>query len=365
MYKLYLTLIAALGISITALNAQQQGPHIAFDKVLHDYGKIQETDGIASYKFEFTNTGSAPLIIQQVNPTCGCTSSDYTKKPVMPGEKGFISSEYNPANRPGPFDKTIRVYSNSIENPNIVLRIKGDVIAKPRSIEDDYPTLFGDIRLDNTQFAFMNVTNREKKLKILKVVNISDKPVTLAMDRVPKHMNIEFKPETLKPGEKGTIEATFLGENTNDFGYIRDRMALKINGEVNPQHMIASTAVISEDFSHLTAEERANAPKISFEELNFDFGTLTEGETITHEYKFKNEGKTDLIIRKVHASCGCTAVAPPKEAIKPGESSSIKVVFNSRGKMNKQHKTVRIYSNDPDNSITTLVIRGEVKKKSE
>lgn len=363
MHKLYLTLIAISFIGLTNLSAQQQGPHIAFDKVVHDYGKIQETDGVASYKFEFTNTGSAPLIIQRVSATCGCTSSEYTKKPVTPGEKGFISSEYNPANRPGPFDKTIRVYSNSNENPSIVLRIKGDVIAKPRSIEDDYPTLMGYIRLDNTQFAFMNVTNREKKLKVLNVVNISEKPVQLTMDRVPNYMNIEFKPATLNPGEKGSIEATFLGEKTNDYGYIRDRMTLKINGEANPRNSIASTAIIKEDFSHLTAEQRAMAPKIDFDNPSFDFETITEGETVTHEYKFTNNGKSDLIIRKVHATCGCTAVAPPKKAIKPGETSSIKVIFNSRGKLNKQHKTVRIYSNAPDNSIVTLVIRGTVKKK--
>lgn len=363
MYKLYFTLLAAIFAGNLSLNAQQQGANIAFDKVVHDYGKINETDGISSYKFEFTNTGSAPLIINRVNPTCGCTSSNYTKQPVQPGEKGFISAEYNPANRPGPFDKTIRVYSNSVENSNIVLRIKGNVNAKPRSIADDYPSLLGDVRLDNTQFAFMNISNKEKKLKTLNIVNISDKPVKLEMDRVPKYIDIVFEPATLKPGEKGTISATIFGEKTNDLGYVRDRMTLKINGEVNPRNSIASTAVINEDFSHLTPEELANAPKIEFEDTNFDFKTITEGEKIVHEYKFTNKGKTDLIIRKVHASCGCTAVAPPKEAIKPGESSVIKTTFNSRGKLNRQHKTVRIYSNDPENSITTLVIRGEVKKK--
>lgn len=362
MYKLYLILVFAF-LSVGMVSAQQQGPHIAFDKTVHDYGTLKEEDGIAKYNFEFTNTGSAPLIINRVRPTCGCTSSEHTKKPVNPGEKGFVSAEFNPKNRPGPFSKTIRIYSNSADNPSVVLRIKGKVEPKPRTIADDYPRKMGPVRLNNTQFAFMNVTNREKKLKQLKIVNVSDKPITLDMQRVPGYLDIKFSPKTLKPNEKGTISATFLGEKANDLGYLRGRMSLVINGEANPRHRIATTANVKEDFSHLSPQELANAPHIEFEETKFDFGTITEGEKVTYAYKFKNTGKSNLMIRKVHASCGCTAVAPPKKAIKPGETSEIKVVFHSRGKRNRQHKSIRVYTNDPENSITTLIIRGTVKKK--
>ncbi|PLX21982.1 MAG: hypothetical protein C0599_07255, partial [Salinivirgaceae bacterium] len=349
------TIISALIISISALNAQQQGPHIAFDKVLHDYGKINENDGLAKYNFEFTNTGSAPLIINEVKPTCGCTSSDYTKQPVNPGEKGFISAEYNPKNRPGPFNKTIRVITNSVDNPNVLLRIKGDVNPKPRSIEDDYPREMGPLRFDNTQFAYMNITTGEKRMSTLKFANTSDKELTLEMERVPSYIDVVIKPSTVKPGETGEIHATFFGDKVNELGYVRGRMSLKINGDINPRNNIAVTAMVKEDFSQLTPEELANAPKIVFDNLKFNFETLTEGESITHEFKFTNQGKSDLIIRKVHASCGCTAVAPPKTAIKPGESSVIKATFNSRGKHGRQHKTIRVYANDPENSETTLL----------
>ncbi len=363
MYKKYITTVAVVFITLGLALAQQNGPHIAFDKVVHDYGKIKEDGGIAKYKFEFTNTGSAPLIVNNIRATCGCTSSEHTKKPVNPGEKGFVSAEYNPKNRPGPFSKTLRVYSNSAENPNVVLRIKGNVEPKPRSIADDYPRKLGPVRLDNTQFAFLRITDKEKKLKTLKIVNDSDKPVTLDMDRVPSYMDVQFSKKVLKPGEKGTINATIFGSKINNYGYVRSRLALKINGETNPRHRIATTAIVEEDFSHLTPEQRANAPHISFKDKHFDFGTITQGEKVTHKYEFVNTGKSDLVIRKVHATCGCTAVAPPKEAIKPGEKSFIKATFNSRGKLNTQQKTIRIYANDPESSITTLVIRGTVKKK--
>lgn len=357
------TIISVLIISLTGLNAQQQGPHIAFDKVLHDYGKINENDGVSKFNFEFTNTGSTPLIINEVKPSCGCTSSNYTKKPINPGEKGFVSAEYNPKNRPGPFSKTIRVITNSSDNANVVLRIKGEVNPKPRSIEDDYPRIMGPLRFDNTQFAYMNITNKEKKMSTIKFINNSEEVLQLEMTKIPSFVDVTIKPNTVNPGETGEISATFFGDKANDLGYIRGRMSLKINGDINPRNNIAITAMVKEDFSHLTKEELANAPKIAFENPKFEFEPLTEGEKITHEFKFTNNGKSDLVIRKVHASCGCTAVAPPTKAIKPGESSVIKATFNSRGKHGKQYKTIRIYSNDPENSEATLSIRGEVKKK--
>ena len=73
-----------------------------------------------------------------------------------------------------------------------------------------------------------------------------------------------------------------------------------------------------------------------------------------------NEGKSDLVIRKVSASCGCTAVQPDKQVIAPRESVNIKTVFNSAGKVGNQNKTVTIITNDPKKSKMILWVKGEV-----
>jgi len=75
-----------------------------------------------------------------------------------------------------------------------------------------------------------------------------------------------------------------------------------------------------------------------------------------------NSGKSDLHIRKVKASCGCTAVQPEKNVIAPGESVNIKTVFNSAGKTGNQNKTVTIITNDPKKSKLILWVKGEVIK---
>jgi Protein of unknown function (DUF1573) len=83
----------------------------------------------AAYTFEFTNTGTAPVVISNAQPSCGCTTPDWTKEPVMPGKTGFVKASFNSSGRPGNFNKNITVISNS-ETPQIALTIKGEVNPK-------------------------------------------------------------------------------------------------------------------------------------------------------------------------------------------------------------------------------------------
>ena len=93
-------------------------------KDAHDFGEIKQKVPV-SVQFSFTNTGDAPLIIQEVVTSCGCTASDYPKEPILPGKTSTIKVSYNAAN-PGAFTKTITVKSND-ETASKILTIKGMV----------------------------------------------------------------------------------------------------------------------------------------------------------------------------------------------------------------------------------------------
>ncbi len=91
---------------------------------------------------------------------------------------------------------------------------------------------------------------------------------------------------------------------------------------------------------------KADAPAMTFNETSHDFGDINEGDVVETTFKFKNTGKSDLIITNIKGSCGCTVPSNwKKEPIKPGEESEFTVKFNSRNKPNKQHKTVTITAN--------------------
>ncbi len=105
---------------------------------------------------------------------------------------------------------------------------------------------------------------------------------------------------------------------------------------------------------------------LNFAEDTYDFGEVMEGEKVVHEYEFTNTGSEPLIISNAKGSCGCTVPQWPKEPIPPGETASIKVQFDSKGKGkvggNVQSKRVTITANtDPVN--TYLTIKGTVNKE--
>ncbi|MFB9845108.1 DUF1573 domain-containing protein [Mucilaginibacter ginsenosidivorans] len=111
-----------------------------------------------------------------------------------------------------------------------------------------------------------------------------------------------------------------------------------------------------------SATAPGDKPVMKFEKETHDFGKIKDGEKVTYEYKFTNTGKSPLIITDAKASCGCTIPEWPKEPIKPGESSKIKVTFNSAGKVGLQDKQILVTANTtPAQNIVHLI--GEVTLK--
>lgn len=111
----------------TGMASAQKKAVIAADETSHDFGQIKEDDGKVSTTFVVKNTGEAPLVITRVIASCGCTTPEWTKEPIAPGKTGDIKITYDPKGRPGPFSKTISVYSNG-KTGSFILTIRGEVI---------------------------------------------------------------------------------------------------------------------------------------------------------------------------------------------------------------------------------------------
>lgn len=124
-------ILFALVLSTSFLAAQngKKAPKATFKSDVHDFGKVEESAGSVSCEFTFKNDGDAPLIIQRVQTTCGCTTPDYTKEPILPGKEGKIKVTYSTSGRPGVFDKKVTIFSN-VPDEVYILTIKGEVIRK-------------------------------------------------------------------------------------------------------------------------------------------------------------------------------------------------------------------------------------------
>lgn len=119
--KRFLLLCALAGGMTTVASAQNAAPAaesaaapmFKFDKGdIHDFGTIPEGP-VAEYAFEFKNVGKSPLIIQNASASCGCTTPEWSREPVLPGKKGKVVVRYNTQGRVGPIDKTVWIQSNS------------------------------------------------------------------------------------------------------------------------------------------------------------------------------------------------------------------------------------------------------------
>jgi hypothetical protein len=97
------------------------------------------------------------------------------------------------------------------------------------------------------------------------------------------------------------------------------------------------------------------------DDAKYDWGTVDQGDKVTHSFKFKNTGDDTLIIFNVRSSCGCTAALASRDHLAPGEVGEITTTFDSAGRSKKQRKSVNVATNDPETPTFTFVLEGHIK----
>lgn len=106
-------------VAASFVNGQSaaKGPVITWEKNTHDFGDITQSDKV-EHTFAFTNTGTEPLIITNIQVTCGCTAPKWSKDPIAPGAKSEITVAFNPAGKMGKQNKVVTVVSNAANDEN-------------------------------------------------------------------------------------------------------------------------------------------------------------------------------------------------------------------------------------------------------
>ncbi|RFP64712.1 DUF1573 domain-containing protein [Hymenobacter lapidiphilus] len=130
-------LFLALSLSVMGLSAQAQsmkpanaqakvaGPQIQFEETKYEFGAVKTGD-VVEHVFKFKNVGTQPLFISNIGVTCGCTTPEWTREPIMPGKSGTVVAKFNTAGKYGMQNKVLTVESNSVGG-NAMVAIIGDV----------------------------------------------------------------------------------------------------------------------------------------------------------------------------------------------------------------------------------------------
>jgi hypothetical protein len=146
-------------LSLIFTNSILAQTKVKFNKETHDFGNISEGN-FATHEFTITNLGKEPIIIRNVQPSCGCISPHFTQSPILSGKSGLIKATYNSTGRVGTFEKNLNVIiypSDSIR----VLKIKGNVMTK----ETYVPSIVVEDTIKNN-----SITNNIEKVDVCKEI---------------------------------------------------------------------------------------------------------------------------------------------------------------------------------------------------
>ena len=213
----------------------------------HDFGNVPEGT-MATYEFRFKNTGNQPVIIANVQASCGCTTPDWTKAPVLPGKMGVIKAMYNSAGRPGVFNKTVTVTSNATE-PSKVLSIKGSVLTK----EQVRPTLTPaqlaaspHLVLDRSSHDFGKMEAGQQPIARFTVKNTGKTELIFgALSSGCYCVGYKTNPAPLAPGKSEVVELLYT---QRQLGQVSDAVTITSN-DVSGDTKITFNATIVRDLS--------------------------------------------------------------------------------------------------------------------
>ena len=351
MKRLFFLLLIILPTFIFAQKAK-----IEFTKTSHQFGVIPERGGKVVYDFIFKNTGKSPLVLTNVRTGCGCAVPEWSKKPVAPGANGTIRVYFDPRNRPGNFVKSLAVNSNASNNV-VTLTIRGKVQHQPAGPYEGYDYSIGEVKFTQLKADLDDIMNTQQIEHKIQMIHSGKEPAKITVSNTSPHIKAIITPNTLKHGEKGEIIFTYNAGLKNDWGYVSDKINININDTI--QGVFTFTANINEDFDFYEGNYD-KAPAIQLPNETANLKNLPSNSKTTHTFFIQNNGKSDLIFRKVKGSEEDVHIHLGKHSIKPGKKIKVSVTFNTPAK-GQITKLIQFTTNDPENPVTLYKINGQIK----
>ncbi len=331
---------------------------LIFREKLYDFGEIEERNGRADHEFTFTNNSGRTVKILSVQASCGCTTPGWSQDPVPHGKAGFVKASFDPAGRPGYFNKSLTVTTDYDAAP-IILQIKGQVVSGDAVASNEFPAGNGSLYFQTRSFNFGTIyMNRPPAQKQFAIINRGTTPVKLIDVVKPSYLKVDM-PAVLAPGEKGFIRVTYDARRRNQFGFASDNIQITTD---DPESDIKSISVFATLEEYYAAEEPGPAPVLFLSEPNIDLGRFRESILINHSVTVKNEGQRDLQIKALQGNCPCISASADKTALKPGDSTMLTISFKPQSRGGTQQKAITIYSNDPRNPVQRISVLAYIEE---
>lgn len=337
----------------------QVGGVVEFDKTVHDFGDILQSDGPQSCTYTVKNISSEPFAIYEVVSSCGCTDAKWTREPIKPGASGKISATYKNEDGPYPFDKTLTVYISALNKP-VILRLRGVVHEKAVSLTELYgPGRIGNLGLKDRVLKAGNMDQGNFRTDEAKVANLGSTPLSVQFTNLSPQLSVSVEPNPIPAGEIAVMRFTVKADREL-WGRNNYYATPVLNGKATGEK-ITWWAVTKENFSSWDDEKRTSAAQPIFDESTAIFDVVEKGQTVTATYNYTNRGKSPLHIYKLDADAEGVSVVSMEDC-PAGEKGCVSVSLDT-SQLPEGDATIMmtLITNSPQRPIINLFLAGVVK----
>lgn len=328
---LLLAAILSISMSAYAQSEKQSQPEdkvVSFDTKSYDFGDVLLSDGPLSCKFVMTNISNSPIVIHNVVSSCGCTVPDYDKKPIEPGKSTSIEVTYSNDQGPYPFNKTITVYVSGVNRP-VVLKIKGVVHERKKSLEELYTQKMGPVALRSRTIDMGYIAQGRRKSEEGELANMSDKPVkvTVAADEA---VSVTVSPNPIPARTVARVK--YLVNTSNgpkNWGKTSYKVSFVTDGTRQNGGVTLNTT-INDDFDNMTKRQMDNAPVVKLESTYSELKEVHKGTVLRKNFKVMNTGASELTVHKIDVDGDNAKVLTKMPVtVRPGGSATVDFSFDA------------------------------------
>ncbi len=321
--------------------------NLVFEVDSWSFGDIHEGGGAVSHSFTAENRSAKPVVILNVVGSCRCVSARFSRKPVLPGEKTEVVITFDPMGHPGTFSKDMGVYTSD-RRKVASLTVAGNVLARPKSVEERYPVDAGEgLRLQSSLCSFSYLYKEHDTHAGVGFVNTTDKPLTLELRvRNTSHGLTLTAPRKIAPREQGSIDfGYFFPKDDPFYGTVNDVWEVWVNGK-NKRVLLATHGIVVDNPK---SQDKNLTPKGNISEniVKFVFDKH-KTKVLHHRLTLSNTGRGALIVRAVEHGGAFSTDLRRGVRIEAGGELSFDIAFDARkGTGGQLTGRLLLVTNDP------------------
>ena len=329
------------------------------DREVVEIGRVTDNSNVF-FSFFLVNEGREEVQVKRIHSSLSGVAVQRQIDRIAAGDTVEIPMVVLANALDGRFSVKVDIEVEGKQQPRPVL-VEGIVEKTPPTISERCTIPLGNLFLEKREVNLGRVPLNKMVRDTLLVYNPTGERQEVRVACFSESLRCRLLDREIKPGKAAFLEVSVLVKDMKLLGKYAENAVLQIGSSTRPQGVLMVRADVVEDFEGLSGEEKEKAPVVKVDSAKFNFGKIKAGTDVPHSFVVRNEGKRDLIIRKVQASCGCTAVVGEGKVVPPGKSTTVDIVYKSSGRHGVQQKSIVFFCNDPAHPEVKLWVTGEVE----